>query len=90
MVRFVRVKVLAAEFWMSWRRERDFLLREQVITGQYSSNYRVMFVKTLIAEGDEAGPAPVRFEYRGSISHKRGHDLTCFLHHSLVTEVLEG
>ena len=65
---------------------------------------RLCLLSSLTAEGGEAGPAPVCFEYRGSISPTRGQDLkagaevmswvprdmTCFLHRPLVIEPLEG
>lgn len=35
-----------------------------------------MVVKKPNSRGDEACPAPVCFEYRGSISPSRGQDLT--------------
>lgn len=35
----------------------------------------VLFVKKPDSRGDKAGPAPVCFEYRGSISPTRGQDL---------------
>ena len=35
----------------------------------------VMFVKKPNSRRDEAGPAPVCFEYRGSMSSTRGQDM---------------